>query len=192
MKPKQITIDLNADLGEYQSKNQYFIECQILSHISSCNIACGGHAGDEKSMQKMILACKQKDVAVGAHPSYPDREGFGRRKITIDNSTLKESVINQLRSFLFLSEALNVPISHVKAHGRLYNDAANNKNLADLLVNVINEVLTFCFNSLIANNISSLLTTLGNTLQNCSCRISIHQRTVILVSSIEKSLSNKI
>jgi len=52
VKPKQITIDLNADLGEYQSKNQYFIECQILSHISSCNIACGGHVGDEKSMQK--------------------------------------------------------------------------------------------------------------------------------------------
>ena len=140
MKPKQIIIDLNADLGEYQSENQYFIECQILSYISSCNIACGGHAGDKESMQKMILACKQKGVAVGAHPSYPDREGFGRRKITIDNSTLKESVINQLRSFLLLSEAHNVPISHVKAHGRLYNDAANNKNLADLLVNVINEV----------------------------------------------------
>ena len=140
MKPKQITIDLNADLGEYQSKNQYFIECQILSHISSCNIACGGHAGDEESMQKMILACKQKGVTVGAHPSYPDREGFGRRKITIDSSTLKESVIDQLRSFLFVSETLNVPISHVKAHGRLYNDAANNKNIADLLVNVIHEV----------------------------------------------------
>ena len=62
MKPKQITIDLNADLGEYQSENQYFIECQILNHISSCNIACGGHAGDEESMQKMILACKQKGV----------------------------------------------------------------------------------------------------------------------------------
>jgi len=140
MQSKQITIDLNADLGEYQSENQYFNECEILSHISSCNIACGGHAGDEKSMQKMILACKQKGVAVGAHPSYPDREGFGRHKIDIDNSTLKESVINQLRSFLFVSEALNVPISHVKAHGRLYNDAANNKNLADLLVNVINGV----------------------------------------------------
>ena len=140
MKSKQITIDLNADLGEYQSENQYFTECEILSHISSCNIACGGHAGDKESMQKMILACKQKGVAVGAHPSYPDREGFGRRKIDIDNSTLKESVINQLRSFLFVSEALNVPISHVKVHGRLYNDAANNKNLADLLVNVINEV----------------------------------------------------
>ena len=140
MKSKQIIIDLNADLGEYQSENQYFIECQILNHITSCNIACGGHAGDEESMQKMILACKQKGVAVGAHPSYPDREGFGRRKIDIDNSTLKESVINQLRSFLFVSEALNVPISHVKAHGRLYNDAANNKNLANLLVNVINGV----------------------------------------------------
>ena len=87
MKYKQITIDLNADLGEYQSENQYFAECEILSHISSCNIACGGHAGDEESMQKMILACKQKGVAVGAHPSYPDRVGFGRRKIDIDNST---------------------------------------------------------------------------------------------------------
>jgi len=140
MKSKQITIDLNADLGEYQSENQYFIECQILSHISSCNIACGGHAGDVESMQKIILACKQKGVAVGAHPSYPDREGFGRRKIDIDNSTLKESIINQLRSFLVVSETLNTPISHVKAHGRLYNDAAKNKNLADLLVNVINEV----------------------------------------------------
>ena len=140
MKSKQISIDLNADLGEYQSENQYFIECQILSYISSCNIACGGHTGDDETMQKMILACKQKGVAVGAHPSYPDREGFGRRRITIDNSSLKESLIDQLRSILFLSEALNVPISHVKPHGRLYNDAANNENLAKLLINVINGV----------------------------------------------------
>ncbi len=140
MKSKQIIIDLNADLGEYQSENQYFTESQILSYISSCNIACGGHAGNEETMQKMILACKQKGVAVGAHPSYPDRVGFGRRRIDIDNSSLKESLIDQLRSFLFVSESLNIPMSHVKAHGQLYNDVARDKNLADLLVSVINEV----------------------------------------------------
>jgi len=140
MKSKQIEIDLNADLGEYQSEKQYFIESQILSYISSCNIACGGHAGDEKSMQKIILACKQKGVAVGAHPSYPDREGFGRRRMSIDSSTLQESLIEQLQSFFFISEALNVPVSHVKAHGRLYNDVASDKNLANLLVSAIKEI----------------------------------------------------
>ena len=56
MKPKQMEIDLNADLGEYQTENQYFTESQILGYVSSCNIACGGHAGDEESMKKMILA----------------------------------------------------------------------------------------------------------------------------------------
>ena len=133
MKPKQMEIDLNADLGEYQTENQYFTESQILGYVSSCNIACGGHAGNEQTMQKMILACKKKGVAVGAHPSYPDREGFGRRRINIDNSSLKESVIYQLRSFLLVSSALNVPMSHVKAHGRLYNESARNKKLANLL-----------------------------------------------------------
>jgi len=140
MKPKQMEMDLNADLGEYQTEHQYLTESQILGYISSCNIACGGHAGSEETMQKMILACKQKGVAVGAHPSYPDREGFGRRRITIDSSSLKESVIKQLRSFLFVSDALNVPMSHVKAHGRLYNDAAKDKNLANLLVSAIKEI----------------------------------------------------
>jgi UPF0271 protein len=142
MKPKQIQIDLNADLGEYQTENQYLTESQILGYVSSCNIACGGHAGNEETMQKMILACKQKGVAVGAHPSYPDREGFGRRRIVIDNSTLRESVVNQLQSFLFVSDALNMPMSHVKAHGRLYNDAARDKNLANLLVDTIKEIDT--------------------------------------------------
>ena len=137
---KQMEIDLNADLGEYQTENQYFTESQILGYVSSCNIACGGHAGSEETMQKMILACKQKGVAVGAHPSYPDRDGFGRRRITIDNSSLKKSVIDQLRSFLLVSDALNVPMSHVKAHGRLYNDAARNKKLANLLVSAIKEI----------------------------------------------------
>jgi len=57
MIPKQPTIDLNADLGEYQTENQYFLECQILNHISTSNIACGGHTGDEESMKKIIIAC---------------------------------------------------------------------------------------------------------------------------------------
>ena len=140
MKPKLINIDLNADLGEYQSENQYFTEFQILNYISSCNIACGGHSGNEETMQKMILACKQKGVVVGAHPSYPDREGFGRRRIAIDNSSLRESLIDQLQSFLFVSESLNIPMSHVKAHGKLYKDAATDKNLASLLVNTIKEI----------------------------------------------------
>ena len=140
MKPKQMEIDLNADLGEYQTENQYFTESQILCYVSSCNIACGGHAGNEQTMQKMILACKKKGVAVGAHPSYPAREGFGRRRINIDNSSLKESVIYQLRSFLLVSSALNVPMSHVKAHGRLYNESARNKKLANLLVSAIKEI----------------------------------------------------
>ena len=140
MKPKQIEIDLNADLGEYQTEDQYLTESQLLGYLSSCNIACGGHAGNEETMQKMILACKQKGVTVGAHPSYPDREGFGRRRIVIDDSALKESLVSQLRSFLFVSDALSVPMSHVKAHGRLYNDAARDKNLAHLLVNAIKEI----------------------------------------------------
>ncbi len=68
MIPKQLTIDLNADLGEYQTENQYFLECQILNHISTCSIACGGHTGDEESMKKIIIACKEKGVSIGATP----------------------------------------------------------------------------------------------------------------------------
>ena len=140
MIPKQLTIDLNSDLGEYQTENQYFLECQILNYISTCNIACGGHTGDEESMKKIIIACREKGVSIGAHPSYPDPEGFGRQKMKIDESTLKKSLIDQVCSFLNVSEALNVPASHVKPHGRLYNDAASNSNLAYLLISVINEI----------------------------------------------------
>jgi len=136
----QITIDLNADLGEFQTDTQYLNELQILNHVSSCNIACGGHTGDEESMNKIIVACQKHKVSIGAHPSYPDPIGFGRHSIEITESRLKESLIHQINRLLDLSKELNTKLTHVKAHGALYHDVSNSKNIAALFVDVINQI----------------------------------------------------
>ncbi|SUZ94869.1 uncharacterized protein METZ01_LOCUS47723 [marine metagenome] len=136
----QITIDLNADLGEFQTDTQYLYELQILNHVSSCNIACGGHTGNDESMKKIIVACQKNKVSIGAHPSYPDPMGFGRRSIEINESRLKESLIHQINKLVALSKELNTKPTHVKAHGALYHDVSNSKDVATLFVDVINQI----------------------------------------------------
>ena len=120
------SIDLNADLGEGEST-----DAELLEIVSSCNIACGGHAGDRDSMRATIDAAVARGVAVGAHPSYPDREGFGRRSGFVDAAGLKPALEHQLADLLYVAAQAGEPIRHVKPHGALYNDAARDRSLAD-------------------------------------------------------------
>ena len=136
----QVTIDLNADLGEFQTNTQYSNELQMLNHVSSGNIACGGHAGNDESMKKIIVACQKNKISIGAHPSYPDPMGFGRRSIEITESKLKESLTHQINRLLDLSKELNTKLTHVKAHGALYHDVSTSNNVAALFVDVINQI----------------------------------------------------
>lgn len=133
------SIDLNADLGEMPDSQARDIA--ILDIVSSCNIACGGHAGDSASMAVMLKAAKARGVAVGAHPSYPDREHFGRRSLSINHGALAASLRDQISGFIEAVRTVGCDVHHVKPHGALYNDMADDAALARLVAQVSAEAL---------------------------------------------------
>lgn len=121
-------IDLNADLGEGSGADEL-----MLRSVSSCNIACGGHAGDHLSMRETLRLAMRAGVSCGAHPSFPDRDGFGRRDYHGSLDALEKSVSDQLANLLSIAEEEGVPLTHVKPHGALYNQAALDPSLAELI-----------------------------------------------------------
>ncbi|MEP2102097.1 MAG: 5-oxoprolinase subunit PxpA [Parasphingorhabdus sp.] len=129
-------IDLNADLGEDDSPEAMARDVAIMDIISSCNIACGGHAGSAETMRAMLVAAKAKGVSAGSHPSYPDRENFGRKSMEIDPAHLANSLLEQLAAINAAASAVQAEITHLKPHGALYNDAQDNEVLADILVEI--------------------------------------------------------
>ncbi|MEP3839126.1 MAG: 5-oxoprolinase subunit PxpA, partial [Algibacter sp.] len=141
-------------------------ESQLMSYVSSCNIACGGHAGDQKTMQKVVALAKKYSVKIGAHPSFPDKEGFGRSIIDMSCVELYTSVKNQINDLLTILNKEHVALHHIKPHGALYNLAAVNEKTANVIVEVVKALalpvkLYVPFNSVIAqvaiqNNIQIL------------------------------------
>ncbi len=130
------TIDLNADLGEDDSVAGIARDIAIMDVVSSCNVACGGHAGSDKTMRAMLIAAKAKKISVGAHPSYPDRPNFGRISMEIDPAALKASLLEQVRTIRAIAAELETEITHLKPHGALYNDAQDDELLAEMLVEI--------------------------------------------------------
>ena len=131
-------IDLNADLGEYADEAGAALEREVLAHVTSCNIACGGHTGDDASMRATLIAAQEAGVACGAHPSFPDREGFGRRRREgLDDAMLAGSLSDQIKALCAVAEEVGVALSHVKPHGALYNQMADDRALADLVAGVV-------------------------------------------------------
>ena len=125
-------IDLNADLGEGDP-----YDAELLTIVSSCNIACGGHAGDEASMRETVASAISNNVAIGAHPAYPDREGFGRRSAFLAGDDLRASLIAQIKKFAAIVKEQGATLVHIKPHGALYNDAVNERELADMVASCI-------------------------------------------------------
>lgn len=143
-------IDLNADIGEADSPDWAQAETEILSYISSANIACGGHAGNPDTMRKTVQAAKARGIIIGAHPSYPDRENFGRASkrlgIDIDASELKTSLREQILALRNIAKEEGTDIAYVKPHGALYNDSVIHADTATLIAEVIKDIdpgLTF-------------------------------------------------
>lgn len=132
-----LSIDLNCDLGEMPDTDSRRRDIEILSIVSSCNIACGGHAGDTDSMQAMIKHAKQNGVRIGAHPSYPDRANFGRTSMDIDPQDLLISLQNQINAIIMIACEQSAHIAYIKPHGALYNDCADNAGLARLIIQAI-------------------------------------------------------
>ncbi|MFL5786429.1 MAG: 5-oxoprolinase subunit PxpA [Flavisolibacter sp.] len=129
-----VSVDLNCDMGEGIGNDE-----EIMPFITSANIACGFHAGDNKSMRETILLCQKHGVAVGAHPSFPDKENFGRKNIPCTDNQVFEWVQLQLKSLKEIAEAYNATLHHVKPHGALYNMAAVNAGMAKAIALAIKE-----------------------------------------------------
>jgi UPF0271 protein len=123
-------INISADLGEGSPG-----EAEIWPLITSANVSCGGHIGDEASMREAARLAQTYGVRFGAHPSYPDRENFGRKTMAIKPAVLRDSLIAQI-------SALNAfaRVEHVKPHGALYNEAHRNRTLAKILVEAMQHI----------------------------------------------------
>lgn len=124
-------IDLNADLGEGMGGEE-----DILAIVTSANIACGGHAGSRRTMRETAERAGAAGVAIGAHPSYPDREGFGRRRVTMPVSALRESLAEQVGALREITAEAGHAVRYVKPHGALYHDALEDGDPAAALVDV--------------------------------------------------------
>jgi UPF0271 protein len=124
--------EINCDLGEGISAEE-----RIFPWIDAASVACGGHFGDQFSIEKTLLLAKKFGKKVGAHPSYPDKENFGRKSIVIPSEDLISSMQTQINLFLEVSKKVGLSIDHIKFHGALYNDAASKPELADLLTDFL-------------------------------------------------------
>ena len=124
--------DLNADLGEQTGNDE-----GIMPYISSCNIACGGHAGDSDSIRLTVDIARSRQVKIGAHPGYPDRENFGRKHLNLSHDLLAESLLWQIHQVQNYLHELVEPLHHIKLHGALYNEAAVDSHLAMLVADLL-------------------------------------------------------
>jgi UPF0271 protein len=126
-------LDLNADLGEHDGAATDATYA-LLRLLTSASIACGGHAGDDVSMRSTAAAAAQLGVQVGAHPSFPDRKGFGRRVLPMTLSEVTEAVARQVHTLCASAVAEGTHARHVKPHGALYNLACRDRVVADAIV----------------------------------------------------------
>jgi len=127
-----LTVDLNADLGEGSGH-----DAELFELISSANIATGFHAGDPRSILSSIRAAHRKGVTVGAHPSFADRENFGRKEVRVPVPELFAQLVYQIGAFQSLATAIGVRPNHVKPHGALYNMAVRDEKIADAIAHAV-------------------------------------------------------
>ncbi|MEO7310278.1 MAG: 5-oxoprolinase subunit PxpA [Chitinophagaceae bacterium] len=130
----QLTIDLNCDMGEGMPTDEL-----IMPFISSANIACGYHAGDADTIKRTIGLCLEHGVAIGAHPSFNDRDNFGRTETHLSDDAIYELVSEQLHFFRTYAGEMGATIRHVKPHGALYNMAARDQNLSRAIMRAIKD-----------------------------------------------------
>ena len=127
------TIDLNADVGESYGAWTMGDDAALLPLVTSANVACGAHAGDPLVMARTVALARRLGVSVGAHPGYPDRDGFGRRDLPMTGEELRASLLAQLGAIEAIARSAGVVLRHVKPHGALYNRAAVDPALAEIV-----------------------------------------------------------
>lgn len=124
------TIDLNADMGEFAESLASGTDGALMQFITSANIACGGHAGDEQTMRATIELAKRSNVAAGAHPSYPDRANFGRLEMAMPPGEVEAAVREQIEALAGIAKTCGAKLKHVKPHGALYHAANHDRAVA--------------------------------------------------------------
>jgi UPF0271 protein len=122
-------IDINCDVGEGIGNEE-----ELFPFISSCNIACGGHVGNRQTMMETVRLAKQFKVKIGAHPSYPDKKNFGRVSMDISKDLLIGTIQEQVESLMAILKKEELDLHHIKLHGALYNDVAQDGNLAQTVL----------------------------------------------------------
>ena len=132
-------IDLNCDIGESYGAWSMGQDAQVMPWITSANIACGFHAGDFSTMQQTVALAKQHGVAIGAHVSLPDLQGFGRREMKIAPHEVYALTLYQIGALHALAHAQQTRVAHVKPHGALYNMAARDRALADAIARAVRD-----------------------------------------------------
>lgn len=132
-----VTIDLNADLGEGFGDSRATEDSELLQIVSSANIACGFHAGDAATMRRTVRVARDRGVAIGAHPSYPDIPGFGRRELGLSPREIEHHVSYQIDALSAICAEESAKIVYVKPHGALYNRAAWDPQAAKAIVRSI-------------------------------------------------------
>lgn len=130
-------VDLNADLGESYGAWRIGADAELLPLITSANVACGFHAGDPQVIAQTVALAKRHGVKVGAHPGYPDRQGFGRRAMALSPAEIQTDLLYQIGAIAAFCRAEGVPLHHVKPHGALYNRAEVDRTAADAIAEAV-------------------------------------------------------
>lgn len=137
---KLLRIDLNLDAGESTEALEDGHEAALYNLVSSLNVACGGHAGDESTMSKVAELAAERGLAIGAHPGFPDRKSFGRRAMNIGHGALVDSLCAQIESLAAVLKRNGLRMSHIKPHGALYNLAATDRAYASAVIEAARRV----------------------------------------------------
>jgi len=136
-----MSIDINSDMGELNHLLADGTYEKLMDHVTSINVACGGHAGDPEMMNVMVALAKSKGVKLGAHPSFADKENFGREVIEdFDPNELLDSIRDQIETLVDIASEHEMELTHVKPHGALYNLAVNNEEISQTIAEAIIDV----------------------------------------------------
>ena len=135
-----LSVDLNCDMGESFGAWQMGNDAALMDYVSSVNVACGFHAGDASVIRKTIEPAFEQNVAVGAHPSFPDLQGFGRRAMKMSPGEIFDIVLYQVAALKGMCEALGGKLHHVKPHGALYNHAAADKISSEAIAKAVRAI----------------------------------------------------
>lgn len=134
------TVDLNCDMGEAFGPWPMGNDAELLKFVSSANIACGFHAGDASTMRRTVDLALENGVAIGAHPGYPDLQGFGRRNMAMSRREIYDQVVYQVGALKGICEVSGAKLHHVKPHGAMYNQAAKDEAMAAAIAESVRDI----------------------------------------------------